>query len=202
MLTPYRERGSRGGAKGRGRTSGSRGSVAAAATLLTLILAGCGGTVLTEGELPIVGGDPGSSPGLPPEAVEVPDDQVVTILQSAYSGLATERRQVVRSQASFDSVWASATNPFTGLDTIPAIDFDTQQVLVLAMGWRPTGGYMIEAGDVATSSDTLYAVVRELSPGVGCITTQALTRPVAMVAVPLAGDVVTFVEETTVQNCS
>ena len=65
-------------------------------------------------------------------------------------------------------------------------------VLVAGMGRRPTGGYVISVEGVYTSGGELYVDVLERSPGVGCLSTQAITTPVTAVRVPAHPEPVHF----------
>lgn len=140
-------------------------------------------------------------PHAPTEAAELSSEEVDTLFGSEISGIMERRRSVVRTPSAWADAWAEITGPMISAEPVPEVDFTTRQVLVLAMGGRPSGGYSIRLGALSQLGDTLYAVVRETSPAAGCLTSQALTQPVAVLAVPLHGVRVEFVEERALLDC-
>lgn len=139
---------------------------------------------------------------VPPTATEVPATEVETLFASAASGVMSSRRQVIRSETELADAWAEVTGLLVSAEPAPDIDFSAGQVLLVAMGERPSGGYGIDVTSVAEESGTLYAVVDEVSPGADCLTTAALTQPVLVLRVPATEGDVSFVEQESVLDCS
>lgn len=75
---------------------------------------------------------------------------------------------------------------------VPQIDFDRHALIVAAMGSRPNGGYRIEVESLKESADRMVATVVEQTSGANCITTQAVTYPIAIVLVPKTAKQVDF----------
>lgn len=121
---------------------------------------------------------------------------------SAHTGVTERRRQVIRDAATWESTWAEIVSPYTPTPPLPAVDFGEYMIVFAAMGTRNSGGYDIEVEAVTDDSAALVARVREVSPGPGCMTTQALTAPVAAKLVPTRDRDVTWAEQTSTQNCS
>ena len=95
--------------------------------------------------------------------------------------LRAERREVIRSQDRFEEVWATL-NQYSD-STPPVVDFDTQFVLVVAVGGRPTGGYGVSIERVRKLEDRLVVDVVESLPAKGaCRHTQGITWPATIVA--------------------
>jgi hypothetical protein len=86
----------------------------------------------------------------------------------------------------------------------PPVDFESEFLIVAAMGGRGTGGFGIEVERVYRAEPgVLFVKVLETSPGPGCIVTQALTYPEDAVVLPKsAGVVYTFLEHKQVVNCN
>lgn len=140
--------------------------------------------------------------GVPGDATVVPDDRVETLLEESYGGLDERRRQVVRDSAAWADVWRQLYESRSPVPERPTVDFGRSMVIVAAMGSRPTGGYGIGVESVHLDGETLYVVLRETSPGDGCMVTQALTAPTTAVRVPRVDGDVEFVEKETVRDCS
>jgi len=88
---------------------------------------------------------------------------------------ATETRRVFTSAASFRAYFGS----------LPAgVDFGREWVAFYSAGVQRTGGYGASVSRVRLSGSglTLKVTTRLESPGAGCAVTQALTKPVALVA--------------------
>lgn len=152
-----------------------------------LVAGGCGSAAVT---------------GVPADATVVPSDRVDTLFDDAYSGLDEQRRQVVRTPGAWADVWERLHEGRSPVPERPAVDFESGMVMVAAMGSRPTGGYGIEVESVHRDGESLYVVVRETSPGDGCVVTQAFTAPATAVRVPRVDGNVEFVEKESVHECS
>jgi hypothetical protein len=136
-----------------------------------------------------------------PAAVRAAFDSAMAAL-SSYTGVTDRRRQVIRDAETWESVWAEVVSPFAPTPALPAVDFDQYMIVFVAMGTRHTGGHSTEVEAVTDDSAALVARVREVSPGPGCITTQALTAPVAAKLVPRRDREVTWEEQVSTQDCS
>jgi hypothetical protein len=86
-----------------------------------------------------------------------------------YSGLGDAVRSVLSDPASWAAVWAQLTFGTQPQTPLPSVDFDTERVLVAALGTRPTGGY-----DIRVDS-----LVRYEHGSVAYVTTRVLARTVS-----------------------
>lgn len=105
--------------------------------------------------------------------------------QEQHSGLSSPATLVLKTDAEFRAFMATTSLP-TPIQ--PRIDFGTQDVLVAAMGTKPTSGYSIEIvrATLMTGGFTgghCFVEVRELAPS-GGMTLMVLTSPIHIVAVP------------------
>jgi hypothetical protein len=57
------------------------------------------------------------------------------------------------------------------------IDFENYSVIVLSLGEKPTGGYLIDINKVVETSSSVRVYAVEYYPGKGCIVTTAFTYP-------------------------
>jgi hypothetical protein len=83
----------------------------------------------------------------------------------------------------------------------PSVDFSRKLVIVAAMGMQRSGGYSIEIEDVSITGDDAVISVVEVSPGSGCYVTEALTAPLAVVAVPRFAGHASFRERSVEHIC-
>lgn len=189
---PWHVPGRRWGSR-RGAGPGDRGRAAGLAVALAapaLLLAACStGGPAGEGE---EGGD--VSPSTGPVAVE-------TLFQEQHTGFEESRREVVTDAGRWREVWRTAHQGREPAPPVPEVDFATHSVLLAAMGQRTTGGYEIAIPEVRGAQEGLVATVVAVSPGEGCMVTQALTAPATAVRVPAADDDVTFEERPETLDC-
>lgn len=143
-----------------------------------------------------------TSDEVPSSATGVPATEVDTLFRSYFSGIRSPRRQVIRSDIELEQAWSEITAPFHPPDPLPVMNFAAVQVLIAAMGERPTSGYGIDVTFLAEADQTIYAVVEEVSPGPSCGRYSVLTQPALVISVPRVGSALTFVEERSVLDCS
>ena len=82
------------------------------------------------------------------------------------------------------------------------INFSNNQVILLNMGPRSTGGYSVTVSSVAESNGTLTVYVTETSPAPGCMVPQAITSPYVFVRVHSVARIRTVVVDEAVTNCN
>lgn len=107
-----------------------------------------------------------------------------TLSKGLVSGLVEPRRQVIHDEAEYLRVWTQHAAPSNRIGLPPAVDFSREMVLVVAMGRRPTGGYLIEVVDLELRGKTLRVLVGERNPVPGSMQIQQATEPVVFVALP------------------
>lgn len=171
------------------------------AAVAGLCLSGC-----SNGQAPATPEAPGSSQS----AAEVPAGATPVAFRSvaelgpyrSSSGLQQRQRVVVENPQAWEALWGTLTSRQPQAPARPSVDFNRERLVVVSMGERPSGGYAIEVEGVFQSGGSLYVSVLEVSPGSDCMTTTALTQPVAAVALPAGREPVKFVERTKVQSCS
>lgn len=113
-----------------------------------------------------------------------------TLSRGLTSGLTEARRDVVRDEVSFLKLWAEHSAELNRPALPPTVDFQKDMVVVVAMGGRPTGGFLTEIVDVELRGKTLNVLVGEKSPLPGSVQVQIATQPYVMVALPaIAGRV-------------
>jgi len=116
-----------------------------------------------------------------------------------YSGLDKQARLVVRDDATWQALWSQINFRSSPVAPRPAIDFSREMLVVVALGARGTGGYSILLeGAAEDGPDGTAIMVRSVSPGPNCVTTQAFTQPVDIARLPLRNGDVRFVEQTLV----
>ncbi|HWH16709.1 MAG TPA: protease complex subunit PrcB family protein [Candidatus Paceibacterota bacterium] len=106
----------------------------------------------------------------------------------------TERKNyAVYDEAEYARLWQMAYGD--DAPPMPEVDFAREYVIGVFAGVKPSGGYDITVTQVADSSTERTVAITLVSPGEGCMTTQAFTSPFELVRVPNA-DLEIVKEET------
>ena len=107
-----------------------------------------------------------------------------TIAQGNFSGIQEAAQLVVTNTAQWTEIWAKHSAQRTTKEEPPAIDFEKESVLFVALGRKSSGGYKIEIFDMRQSDSKLEVLVKVRTPRPGGLSLQALTAPFHAVAVP------------------
>ncbi|MFB6278360.1 MAG: protease complex subunit PrcB family protein [Salinibacter sp.] len=176
------------GSQDRRRTLFAHGPVLLAAFGLALVLGGCDGM-------------PGTTDGTPNFSVELATETLNTgavtveeIGQGQYGDIVEGTQEVLRDKDAYASFWRQLHADQSSVPDRPAVDFDTQIVVAVVLGQRPTGGYGVEIDEVLATESGGQIQVRftESVPGDECGTFQVLTSPYVLATVKTQGGDVTF----------
>ncbi len=115
----------------------------------------------------------------------------------------TEPVEILRQTAGSDEAFArigdyllnAAGDSAANLETL-APNYQTETVIVVALGEVPTGGYGVNITGVQKKGDQLFVQFTVSQPAADAVTTQALTYPYAAVAVPKTTGRVTLEDVT------
>lgn len=102
---------------------------------------------------------------------------------SSAQEVTTRKNYAVYTEEEFAKVWKMTGST----EKMPIIDFTNAYVIAVFAGTKPTGGYAISIDTVSDVGDVRTVSVLSEKPGVGCITTQAITSPYQFIRVPFSG---------------
>jgi hypothetical protein len=123
------------------------------------------------------------------------------------SGIWDERRMVIRDRETWFDVWKRINSPgptrapYPTMLPLPEIEFSRDMLLVVTMGARPAARYAIIVDAVSERAKQIEIVVRNVSPGLGCIETQSLTQPVDIVQLQKREGSIVFRDLEVVTQC-
>lgn len=147
--------------------------------------------------LAVAPGERGGRARAPQEsALEGPQLPVTTVLSDQYGGPEEPRRAVITSAAEWTAFWGGGAAP-----GLAGVDFARDMVIAVALGTRPTGGHSVTVESARREGRRLLVTVREVSPGAGCVVSQALTSPVVAVRIPRSSEPVEFVVVQERRDC-
>jgi hypothetical protein len=178
-----------------------------AALLLPPGCGGGGGGGPPPFEGPIVGngttepppGGGGGGGGTTPLSFRVLDQGTDSLISSFRL---TEARDI----AAWGALWCEhhgVMPPGVGAPDIgpPLVDFDTEIVVGIFLGTRPTAGFTVDVVSVAASGDGLAVDYLEVEKGASCGVAQVITTPFVLVAVTRRDGPVTYSGMTRVDDC-
>lgn len=115
-----------------------------------------------------------------------------TLSRGLTSGLTQPDQVVIRDESAYLKLWArhAADIPKVGLP--PAVDFQREMVVVVALGNRPTGGYLVEVVDTELRNRRVRILVGETQPQPGTLQIQQVTQPYQIIALPAMATSVDF----------
>jgi hypothetical protein len=121
---------------------------------------------------------------------------------ASYSGVDSPERAIIRNVAEWGAAWARIHARQSPQPSLPAIDFSTRGVILVAMGTRPTGGFGILLKGASRSGNVVTVSFETTSPGSRCGVTLSETSPVDLATLAIkSGDFVQFEETAVVKNC-
>ena len=130
----------------------------------------------------------------PSQAQNTVEHPFETIVAASHSGLAERRRELIRDETSWASLWAQVHTGFAPVPPLPAVDFAQHMLIAVALGTRPSGGFAVEVRGVTSRGERLEVTVVESCPARGAMVSLSLTQPVAVVRVARLEQTLTFEE--------
>ncbi len=123
-------------------------------------------------------------------------DTVASGRQSLIGPYGNKTLEVYRDQAALDAALTNYTH--TGLTV--DVNFATDQVFLVDMGQRNSGGYSVDTLKVEETEDAAVVTLQYSTPGSGCIVDAALSSPYVFVRVTSRKEIL-FSESLVVQAC-
>lgn len=112
--------------------------------------------------------------------------------RSDYSELIETEQLVIKSDTALQLVY----NRIATKESVPQINWDENQVILLTLGQKNTGGYSIEVDRLVHTSREIMVYYKTSGPKQGERVTQALTAPYVLFAIDNKKDLpVVFKEE-------
>src|SRR5690554_1282038 len=123
----------------------------------------------------------------------IPMDDLEVLSNSDYSQFDQTERLVVKSDAGLQSIYDRIATK----EATPQINWNKNQVVLLSMGQRNTGGFSISVDRVVYGNSEILVYYKTTEPKVGEMVTQALTAPYVLFTIDNKKDLpVVFKEES------
>ena len=118
-----------------------------------------------------------------------------------YSGFEEADRRVIRNAIEWAMVWTSLNKSHDPQPPRPVINFSTEQIVVAALGARPSTGYSVRVTGASGTGNGVTVRLETQSPGPGCGVLTTVTYPVEISKMPRTAEPVSFEETRVVKNC-
>ncbi|MEZ6003706.1 MAG: protease complex subunit PrcB family protein [Planctomycetota bacterium] len=106
------------------------------------------------------------------------------LLDGSQSGYDCEGLVVCRDTDSFAELWRKHASRQLPAPAVPDVDFNTQYVLALFAGSRPSSGYSVHIDGVTAGKRSTMVFAREQKPDPGLAQATVMVSPFTMVLVP------------------
>ena len=107
-----------------------------------------------------------------------------SLVRQEQTGLVAPEQRVIRTDQAWSEAWHQIMAYRIPAPERPAIDFDHDMVVLVALGERPTAGYSVEVVSIERDGAFLRVVARETKPSADMAQATVLTHPVHAVRVP------------------
>jgi hypothetical protein len=106
------------------------------------------------------------------------------LAKGTFSGIQEERQAVLREPEEWGKFWVEHARGHLPEGDPPPVNFESEMVVAVTMGQRPTGGYEIAIDQVLEEGGQVVVRVVRRTPPEDAMLIQAMTAPFHFVAVP------------------
>lgn len=114
----------------------------------------------------------------------IPMEDLELLSSSGYSEFTEVEQRVIKSAADLQKVYDNIPTK----QATPQLDWNKQQVVLLAMGQKNTGGYSIDIDKVEKTNAEITVYYKTNGPKKGDMVTQALTAPYVLYTIDNIAD--------------
>lgn len=91
---------------------------------------------------------------------------------------------ILYRQNGFNMIWDSIFSNYMKKPSIPEIDFETKQLILVGMGEKPNGGYSIKIESISETKKEIIINIIESKPGNTCMTPSVVSYPYQLIEIP------------------
>lgn len=167
------------------------------ALCLLVVFGGCDGITGATDEAPDF------SVEMTKETLDTGAVNVDEIEGGQYGDIVEGTQDVLRDEEAYASFWERLHTDRNSVPDRPEVNFETEIVVAVVLGQRPTGGYSVGIDEVLTteSGGQIQVQFTESVPGDECGVTQALTSPYVLVAIEAQNEEVEFSGSEETRSC-
>jgi hypothetical protein len=107
-----------------------------------------------------------------------------TVLYGYQSALKPGTIRVVRNASDWQELWKEHTAQMMPRPEAPAVDWEKNMLVCVALGERPTAGYRVEIESIEREKNRVIVTAHETKPAPDAILPQVITHPYVMAVTP------------------
>jgi hypothetical protein len=123
------------------------------------------------------------------------------VFATSYSAIRSSQRLVITDDGQWERFWADAHATVSPIPARPDVDLRQQVLIAVALGERPSGGFVIHIDSARAATDGREVFLTKYRPGSRCGTTGALTQPIHVVSVAAVAGSTRYIESEQEYNC-
>jgi hypothetical protein len=108
---------------------------------------------------------------------------------------------VVRDADEWTRHWAGSSSGQPSEPPVPAVNWQTEMCVVVALGLRSYTGYSVLIDAIVVVGGRIRVVAWEIRPGPNCAAGRAITHPIQAVAVPAHAGMAEMVKRIASEDC-
>jgi hypothetical protein len=124
----------------------------------------------------------------PPVEPAAPQTDGQINLRGDSSGIDDARELVIKNERGWKNLWKNHVKNTVPPPPMPAVNFETYDVIAVFLGSRSTGGYSVQIGDIEETSwegsPARIVHLKTIEPAPGMMNTMALTQPFHIMTAP------------------
>jgi len=109
-----------------------------------------------------------------------------------YSGFDQPTTFVVHDRMTWESTWNQLDRWLSPMPPLPAVDFSSEMVAVVALGAQPTSGYDLVLTNASESAGTVTVEATTRTSAPQCVILPVVTSPVDLARLPRRDGLVRF----------
>ena len=111
------------------------------------------------------------------------------------------KNKIITTQEEMDIAWVKMFEKYDRKPPIPMVDFEMNQLLLVTMGEKPSGGYSVKVSSIAKTPKGMLVTIEEFMPGKSCNNTSALVYPFQLIEMAKTTEVLTYVRVSKINEC-
>lgn len=108
---------------------------------------------------------------------------------------------IIRTEEEMDLNWSRMFGKYPRKPPIPMIDFKKKQLLLVAAGEQPNGGYTIKVSAIEKSTKGILVTIENAKPEKSCNNTSVLTYPFQLIEMTKTEKEITFARVSKIKAC-
>ncbi|MGE0561608.1 MAG: protease complex subunit PrcB family protein [Flavobacteriales bacterium] len=124
------------------------------------------------------------------------------IAKNSNSGFENLTERTINNTTDFKKAWDTAWSHFTDPNPAPSIDFNTETVILIALGAKNNGGYQLKINSVHEQDNELTVNYTEITSNPKCTNTQAIVFPYEFISIPKTSKKIIFKSSQQVGSCN